>query len=141
MSQSDGYPGGDAATLNDARQKPLASRRRIEHLKTLAYDCGLTPEEARKFGKLSSTKTWEALLTSHGLEFEPKSEIISDIVAPSNSGQTHSINLLEWVNVSQLLAVSAATAGFAILLLNLWPHINPLNLFPQIKITIQVGTK
>jgi hypothetical protein len=141
MSQSDGYPGGDAATLNDARQKPLVSRRRIEHLKQLAYDCNLTNEQARIFGKLSATKTWEALLTSHGLEFEPKSEIINDIVAPGNSRQTHSINLLEWVNLSQLLAVSAATAGLVILLLNLWPRINPLNLFPQIKITIQVGTK
>jgi hypothetical protein len=139
MSQSDGYPGGDAATLNDARQKPLVSRRRIEHLKTLAYDCGLTAEEARKFGKLSATKTWEALLSSHGLEFEPKSEIINDIVAPGNSGQNHSINLLEWVNLSQLLAVSAATAGLVILLLNLWPRINPLNLFPPIRINIQIG--
>jgi hypothetical protein len=141
MSQSDGYPEGDAATLIDARQKPLVSRRRIEHLKQLAYDCGLTAEEARKHGKLTATKTWEALLSSHGLEFEPKSEIISDTIAPGNSGQTHSINLWEWVNLSQLLAVSAATAGLVILLLNLWPRINPLNLFPQVKITIQVGTK
>jgi len=141
MSQSDGIPSWVAASLNDARQKPLVSRRRIEHLKALAYDCGLTPEEARKFGKLSATKTWEALLTSHGLKFEPKSEIINDIVVPGDSGQNHSINLLEWVNLSQLLAVSAATTGLVILLLNLWPRINPLNLFPQIKITIQVGTK
>jgi hypothetical protein len=122
-------------------RRPLVSRRRIEHLKALAYDCGLTTEEARKFGKLSATKTWEALLTSHGLEFEPKSEIISDIVAPSNSGQNHSINLLEWVNLSQLLALSAATAGLVILLLNLWPRINPLNLFPPVRINIQIGTK
>jgi hypothetical protein len=141
MTQSDGRPTLDAANLNIAATKFGNGGRRIEHLKTLAYDCGLTAEEARKFGKLSATKTWEALLTSHGLEFEPKSEIINDIVAPRNSGQTHSINLLEWVNLSQLLAVSAATAGLVILLLNLWPRINPLNLFPQIKITIQVGTK
>jgi hypothetical protein len=142
MSQSDGYPEGTAANLNIAgTHRPLVSRRRIEHLKQLAYDCNLSNEEARKFGKLSATKTWEALLSSHGLEFEPKSEIIKDIVAPGNSGQTHSINLLEWVNLSQLLAVSAATAGLIILLLNLWPRINPLNLFPQVKITIQVGTK
>jgi hypothetical protein len=141
MSQSDGYPGGDAATLNGARQKPLVSRRRIEHLKSIAYDCNLSNEEARKFGKLSATATWEKFLTWHGLEFEPKSEIINDIAAPGNSGQTHSINLLEWVNLSQLLALSAATVGLAILLLNLWPRINPFNLFPQIKITIQVGTK
>jgi hypothetical protein len=119
----------------------LVSRRRIEHLKQLAYDCNLTAEQAREYGKLSATATWEKLLTAHGLEFEPKSEIISDIVAPGNSGQTHSINLLEWVNLSQLLAVSAATAGLVILLLNLWPRINPFNLFPQIKITIQVGIK
>jgi hypothetical protein len=141
MTQCDGYPRGDATTLNDARQKPLVTRRRIEHLKALAYDCGITAEEARKYGKLSTTKTWEALLSSHGLEFEPKSEILNDIVASGNSGQTHSINLLEWVNLSQLLAASAATAGLVILLLNLWPRINPFNLLPQVKITIQVGTK
>jgi hypothetical protein len=132
---------GSIVTLNDARQKSLVSRRRIEHLKALAYDCGLTPEEARKYGKLTATKTWEALLSAHGLGFEPKPEINTDIVAPGNNRQTHSINLWEWVNLSQLLAVSAATAGLVILLLNLWPHINPFNLFPQVKITIQVGTK
>jgi len=130
---------GSIVTLNDTRQKPLVSRRRIEHLKALAYDCGLTAEEARKYGKLSATKTWEALLSAHGLEFEPKPEINSDIVAPGNSGQTHSINLWEWVNLSQLLAVSAATAGLVILLLNLWPRINPLNLFPPVRINIQIG--
>jgi hypothetical protein len=93
------------------------------------------------YGKLTATKTWEARIAAHGLEFEPKPEIISDIVVPGNSGQTHSLNLWEWVNLSQLLAVSAATAGLIILLLNLWPRINPFNLFPQLKITIQVGTK
>ena len=132
---------GSIVTLNDAPQKSLVSRRRIEHLKALAYDCGLTAEEARQHGKLTATKTWEALLSAHGLEFEPKSEINSDIVAPGNSGQTHSINLLEWVNLLQLLAVLAATAGLVLLLLNLWPRISRFNLFPQIKITIQVGTK
>ena len=139
MSQCDGRPEGGAANLNIAATKFGNGGRRIEHLKTLAYDCGLTAEEARKFGKLSATKTWEALLTSHGLEFEPKSEIINDIVAPGNSGQNYSINLLEWVNLSQLLAVSAATAGLVILLLNLWPRINPLNLFPPVRINIQIG--
>ena len=142
MTQRDGYPEGTAANLNIAGpHRPLVSRRRIEYLKQLAYDCNLSNEEARKFGKLSATKTWESLLSAHGLEFEPKPEINSDIVAPGNGGQIHSINLWEWVNLSQLLAVSAATAGLVILLLNLWPRINPLNLFPIVKITIQVGTK
>ena len=142
MTQGDGCPEEAAATLHiAAASRPMRSRRRIEHLKQLAYDCNLTNEQARVFGKLTASKTWESLLSAHGLEFESKSEIISDIVAPANGGQTHSVNLLEWVNLSQLLAVSAATAGLVILLLNLWPRINPLNLFPQVKITIQVGTK
>jgi hypothetical protein len=141
MTQGHGCPRGGAATLNDARHKPLVSRRRIEHLKALAYDCGLTAEEARKYGKLTATKTWEALLSAHGLEFESKSEINSDIVVPGNSGQIHSINLLEWVNLLQLLALLVATAGVVILLLNVWPRVNPFNFFPQVKITIQVGTK
>jgi hypothetical protein len=113
--------------------------RRIDSLRQLAYDCNLTAEQAREYGKLSATATWEKLLLAQGLEFEPKSEIINDIVAPGNSGQTHSINLLEWVNLSQLLAVSAATAGLVLLLLNLWPRINPLNLFPPVRINIQIG--
>jgi hypothetical protein len=141
MTQGDGRPVRTIATLNTGATKFGNGGRRIEQLKQLAYDCNLTNEQARIFGKLSATATWEKLLTSHGLEFEPKSEIINDIVTPGNSGQTHSINLLEWVNLSQILAVSAATAGLIILLLNLWPRINPFNLFPQIKITIQVGTK
>lgn len=115
--------------------------RRIDYLKQSAYDCGLTPEEARKYGKLTATKTWEALLSAHGLEVEPKSEIINSIVASGNSSQAHSVNLLEWVNLSQLLAVLAATAGLIISLVNLWPRVNTFNLFPQIKITIQIGTK
>ena len=141
MTQGDGRPVRTIATLNTGATKFGNGGRRIEQLKQLAYDCNLTNEQARIFGKLSATATWEKLLTSHGLEFEPKSEILNDIVASGNSGQTHSINLLEWVNLSQILAVSAATAGLIILLLNLWPRINPFNLFPQIKITIQVGTK
>src|SRR4028118_1609622 len=80
MTQRDGYPEGDAATLNDARQKPLVSRRRIEHLKALAYDCGLTAEEARKHGKLTATATWELLLNSHGLEFDRKLEKLPNTV-------------------------------------------------------------
>jgi hypothetical protein len=52
--------------------KSTVSCRRIDRLRQLAYDCNLTDDEARKFGKLTKTSTWGALLTSHGLEFEPK---------------------------------------------------------------------
>jgi len=129
MSQSDGYPEGDAATLIDARQKPLVSRRRIEHLKALAYDCGLTAEEARKHGKLTATKTWESLLSAHGLEFEPKPEITNKAVTPGNASQINPINLFEWVDFSQLIAVTLASAGVILLLMSLWPR--ALNTIPR----------
>ncbi|CAA9374228.1 hypothetical protein AVDCRST_MAG94-4400 [uncultured Leptolyngbya sp.] len=136
MSQSDGYPEGDAATLIDARHKPLVSRRRIEHLKALAYDCGLTAEEARKYGKLTATKTWESLLSAHGLEFDRKSQS-PDTASPSHE-TARQINLTDWIDWSQALALALASVGFALLILGMFPRINPLNLFP-VKITIQVG--
>ncbi|MEG3855307.1 hypothetical protein QT977_20095, partial [Microcoleus sp. Z1_C4] len=42
--------------------KPTVSYRRIDQLKAIAYDRGFTNEDARQFGKLSKTATWEALL-------------------------------------------------------------------------------
>ena len=115
------------------------SYRRIDHLRQLAYDCSLTDDEARKFGKLTATKTWEALLSSHGLEFEPKPEISPSNVASANNIQSSPSNFLEWVDFGQLVAVTFASAGLSVLLLSLWPCINPLNLLPQVKITIQLG--
>jgi hypothetical protein len=136
MSQSDGYPEGGAATLIDARQKPLVSRRRIEHLKALAYDCGLTADEARTFGKLTATKTWESLLSAHGLEFDRNSQP-PDTASPSHE-TTRQIKLTDWIDWSQALALALASVGFALLILGMFPRINPLNLLP-VKITIQVG--
>jgi hypothetical protein len=121
--------------------KPVVSCRRIDRLRQLAYDCNLTDDEARKFGKLTKTSTWEALLSSHGLEFEPKPEISPNNVAPANNIQVSPCNLLEWVDFGQLVAVTVASAGLSVLLLSLWPRLNSLNLLPQVKITIQVGTK
>lgn len=115
------------------------SYRRIDRLRQLAYDCNLSDDEARKFGKLTATKTWEALLSSHGLEFEPKPEISPSNVASANNIQSSPSNFLEWVDVGQLVAVTFASAGLSVLLLSLWPCINPLNLLPQVKITIQLG--
>jgi len=118
--------------------KPMLSRRRIEHLKQLAYDCNLTNEQARTFGKLTATATWEKLLTSHGLEFEPKIEITPNTVATASQESSRQINLLEWVDLGQAFALALASVGFALLVLGMFPRINPLNLFP-VKITIQVG--
>jgi len=119
--------------------EPMRSRRRIEHLKQLAYDCNLTNEQARVFGKLTATATWEKLLNSHGLEFDRKIEITSSTVATANQESTHSINLFEWVDFGQLIATSLASVGLAVLVISLWPRINPLNLFPPVRINIQIG--
>jgi hypothetical protein len=42
--------------------KPVVSCRRIDRLRAIAFDRGFTNEDARQFGKLSKTATWEALL-------------------------------------------------------------------------------
>jgi len=118
----------------------IVSCRRIDRLRQLAYDCNLTDDEARKFGKLTATKTWEALLTSHSLEFESKPEISPSNIAPASNIQSSSCNLLEWVDFGQALALALASVGFAALILGMFPRINPLNLLP-VKITIQIGQK
>jgi hypothetical protein len=118
-----------------------ASYRRIDQLKQLAFDCNLTAEEARKYGKLSATATWEKLLNAHGLEFDRNSTTTHTTPASGNSRQIAPINFFEWVDLSQLIAVTLASVGFAVLVLSLWSRINPLNLFPPVRIHIQIGTK
>ena len=43
------------------------SYRRIDQLKAIAFDCGFNNEDAKKFGKLSKTATWEAMLEAYGI--------------------------------------------------------------------------
>lgn len=119
--------------------KPMLSRRRIEHLKQLAYDCGLTAGEARQHGKLTATATWEKLLLAHGLEFDRNISQPLD-TAPQSHEPTRQINLLEWIDWVQALALALASVGFVLLILGQFPRINPLNLLP-VKITIQIGDK
>ncbi len=145
--------------------KPPLSYRRIDQLKQLAFDCNLTAEQAREFGKLSATATWEKLLTAHGLEFDRNLltqkalfDINTEVVetahglefdrnllatanapAPASRESTRQISLLEWVDFGQLIAIALASAGLLALLLSLWPRINPLNLLPPVKIQIQIG--
>jgi len=47
--------------------KPIVSHRRIDQLRAIASDCGFTSEDAKRFGKLSRTATWEALLENYGI--------------------------------------------------------------------------
>ncbi len=137
MTYGDGRPSLGAAKLNSVATKFGNGGRRIDALRQLAYDCGLTNEQARSFGKLTATATWEKLLLAHGLEFEPRTEINNTVTTVSQESPRQ-LNLLEWVDFGQLLAVSLASVGCAVLILGMFPRINPLNLFP-VKITIQVG--
>jgi len=120
--------------------EPLASRRRIEGLKEIAYACNLTNEQARTFGKLSKTSTWESLLKSHNLEYETKPEISNNIVATASQENSHQINFFEWVDFGQLVTLTLAGVGLFLLLMASWPR--TLSLIPRpVRITIQIGEK
>jgi hypothetical protein len=45
------------------------SNRRIDQLIALALDCGFGNEDAKDFGKLTKTATWEAMLETYGIPF------------------------------------------------------------------------
>jgi len=45
--------------------------RRIDQLRAIALDCGFGNEDAKDFGKLSKTVTWEAMLETYGIPFPP----------------------------------------------------------------------
>jgi len=47
------------------------SCRRIDQLRVIAFDCGFSNEDAKDFGKLSKTSTWEAMLETYGIPFPP----------------------------------------------------------------------
>ena len=53
----------------------------------------------------------------------------------------NSTNFLEWVDFGQLIALALASVGVFVLAMSLWRQINPLNLFPPVKVNIQIGTK
>jgi len=46
----------------------VTNYRRIDRLKARAFDCGFSNEDAKQFGKLSKTATWEALLETYGIQ-------------------------------------------------------------------------
>ena len=169
---------GDGTVMN----KTVISYRRIDHLKALALDCGFTNEDAKQFGKLSKTATWEALLETYGIPLESVDTVdtvdtvdklldrVLDIKLEAvdtvdkgvdNKAQSldtsdwtndasfplcnftpqNSTNFLEWVDFGQLIALALASAGVFVLAMSLWRQINPLNLFPPVRINIQIGTK
>jgi len=136
--------------------KPLISYRRIDHLKAIALDRGFSNEDAKQFGKLSKTATWEALLKTHGIPLQAVDTVDTvdtKIQSLDTSGWTNdgsfpvcdftrpNSSFLDWVDFGQLVALVLASAGLFVLAMSMWRQINPLNLFPPVKVNIQIGTK
>jgi hypothetical protein len=138
--------------------KPIVSYRRIDQLKAIAFDCGFTNEDAKQFGKLSKTATWFALLETYGIPPQVVDTVDRNVDTERQSLDTsdwtndgsfpvcnftpqNSTNFLEWVDFGQLIALFLASVGVFVLAMSLWRQINPLNLFPPVRINIQIGTK
>jgi hypothetical protein len=138
--------------------KPLVSYRRIDQLKARAFDCGFSNEDAKQFGKLSKTATWSALLETYNIPLQSVDSVDNAVDGKGQSLDTsdwtndasfpvcnftpqNSTNFLEWVDFGQLIALVLASAAVFVLAMSMWRQINPLNLFPPVRINIQIGTK
>ena len=134
--------------------KPLISYRRIDQLKAIALDRGFSNEDAKQFGKLSKTATWEALLKTHGIPLQAVDRAVNtNIQSHDTSGWTNdgsfpvcdftrpNSSFLDWVDFGQLVALALASAGVFVLAMSLWRQINPLNLFPPVRVNIQIGAQ
>ena len=136
--------------------KPLISYRRIDQLKARAFDCGFSNEDAKQFGKLSKTATWETLLKTYGIPLRAVDSVDSIVDSQAQSLDTsgwtndasfpvcnfipqNSTNFLDWVDFGQLIALALASVGVFVLAMSLWRQINPLNLFPPVRVNIQIG--
>lgn len=137
--------------------KPLISYRRIDHLKAIALDRGFSNEDAKQFGKLSKTATWEALLKTHSIPLQAVDSVDKSVDIPLQSHDTSgwtndgsfpvcdftrpNSSFLDWVDFGQLVALVLASAGVFVLAMSMWRQINPLNLFPPVKVNIQIGAQ
>jgi len=133
----------------------VTNRRRIDRLKALAIEQGFTNEDAKQFGKLSKTATWEALLETYSISLHPVDSTVdskaqsldtsdwsNDASFPvCNFTPQNSTNFLGWVDFGQLIALALVSVGVFVLAMSMWRQINPLNLFPPVRINIQIGTK
>src|SRR4028119_2217327 len=136
----------------------VTSYRRIDRLKAKAHEQGFTNEDAKQFGKLSKAATWEALLETYGIPLQVVDTVDRRVDSKAQSLDTgtwtndtsfpvcnftpqNSTNFLGWVDFGQLIALVLASAAVFVLAMSMWRQINPLNLFPPVRINIQIGTK
>ncbi len=73
--------------------KPVISYRRIDRLKARAFDCGFSSEDAKQFGKLSKTATWEALLQTYGIPLHPVKTVDRGV-----DNKVQSLDTSDWTN-------------------------------------------
>ncbi|MEG4575507.1 hypothetical protein QUA56_22940 [Microcoleus sp. N3A4] len=93
--------------------KPIVSYRRIDQLKAIAFSCGFTNEDARQFGKLSKTSTWEALLEVYLVDRETLDTLLDKTLDNVDfvdnavdttpdllrvDGSVDSVDTLDWTN-------------------------------------------
>jgi hypothetical protein len=135
----------------------VTNYRRIDRLKALAIEQGFTNEDAKQFGKLSKTATWEALLETYGIPPQVVDTVDTTVDTKTQSLDTsdwtndgsfpvcgftrQNSSFLEWVDFGQFIALALASAGVFVLAISMWQQINPLNLFPPVRINIQIGVQ
>ncbi|MBD0339328.1 MAG: hypothetical protein ICV61_00035, partial [Microcoleus sp. Co-bin12] len=71
----------------------VTNYRRIDRLKAKAHEQGFTNEDAKQFGKLSKTATWEALLETYGVPLHPV-----DTVNNSVDSKVQPLDTSDWTN-------------------------------------------
>jgi hypothetical protein len=77
--------------------KPAVSCRRIDRLRAIAFDRGFTNEDAKQFGKLSKTATWEALLELYLVDGESLDTLLNTTLGNVDTVDT-TVDTLHWTN-------------------------------------------
>ena len=115
---------------------------------TLNLTPHFTNDDARKFGKLSKTDTWKDLLLAHGIDSDSYLATINGYADTTQTPVYSTVDgckpihsFLEWVDFSQLIALTFASVGLFLLVNSVWQY-NPLKFLPSpVRITIQIGQK
>jgi hypothetical protein len=71
----------------------VTNYRRIERLKALAIEQGFNNEDAKQFGKLSKTATWEVLLETYAILFPVDTAYFAVMRYSNNNERTNFLNV------------------------------------------------
>jgi len=115
---------------------------RLELLKRQASEIGLSRDQVREFGSLSRRATWESAIAFYqATNREPDRwndlENVDNVIH-SQEVESPDTRLSNILSFPQLVTLFFLMVGFFVLVV---PVLQRVNLFPQIKITIQIGDK